>query len=89
MYGLHSIKYHRSSLWNNVPIYIRVSQSNSLKLILLNNINLLHTISLRFLKKSNSLITAPSAIYEGGEGFLLISLPMLKAPPLSDCWIIK
>ena len=30
MYGLRSMKYHGSSLWNNIPIYIRVSQSHSL-----------------------------------------------------------
>ena len=30
MYGLRSMKYHGSSLWNNILIYIRVSQSQSL-----------------------------------------------------------
>ena len=30
MYGLRSMIYHGSSLWNNIPIYIRVSQSHSL-----------------------------------------------------------
>ena len=30
MYGLRSMKYHGSSLWNNISIYIRVSQSHSL-----------------------------------------------------------
>ena len=30
MYGLRSMEYHGSSLWNNTPTCIRVSQSNSL-----------------------------------------------------------
>ena len=30
MYGLRSMKYHGSSLWNNIHIFISASQSNSL-----------------------------------------------------------